>query len=149
MKQLPFIVIGLIIVVGLGAYFLLPKNAQQPLPSLNDVVSSGPLTEVPSPTNQPDGIGGNNPTTLVGEYTCLPHKDTSGPQTMECAIGLKTHEDVYYAMDLSKVNNGIGVDTSKRIKVTGLLTLAEALSTDHWQKYNMKGIISVDAIENE
>jgi hypothetical protein len=149
MKQLPFIVIGIVILVGAGAYFLLPKNVQQPLPSPNGVISSGPITEVPSPTNLPTGVVQNNSTTLTGEQTCLPHKDTSGPQTLECAIGLKADDGAYYSMDLSKVNNGLGIDTSKRIRVTGLLTPVEALSSDHWQKYDMKGIISVDSITNE
>jgi hypothetical protein len=150
MKYLPFIVIGFVILVGVGTYFLLPKNAQQPLPIQppDTVISSGPITQMPSPTSDPNGMG-NNPTTLVGEITCLPHKDTSGPQTMECAFGLKTHEDVYYALDLNKVDNGIGLQTDKRVIVTGLLTPVEALSSDHWQKYNMKGIISVDSVKYE
>jgi hypothetical protein len=58
--------------------------------------------------------------TISGEFTCLPHKDTSGPQTLECAFGLKSG-DIYYALGeegpdynlLSEVNTG------QNITVTG------------------------------
>lgn len=36
--------------------------------------------------------------TVKGTTTCLPHKDTSGPQTMECAYGIKDEKGRYYAL---------------------------------------------------
>lgn len=82
--------------------------------------------------------------TLSGTYVCLPHLDTSGPQTEECAFGLKTDEGVYYA-----VNFGAGADamnqfqSGTRITAEGFVVIKEALSTDQWAKYNMKGIFTV------
>ena len=36
--------------------------------------------------------------TMQGIIVCLPHTDTSGPQTMECAYGLKDENGVYYGI---------------------------------------------------
>ena len=35
---------------------------------------------------------------IKGTTLCLPHKDTSGPQTLECAYGLKDEKGQYYAI---------------------------------------------------
>lgn len=35
---------------------------------------------------------------LEGESVCLPKKDTTGPQTEECASGIKVGEGIYYAL---------------------------------------------------
>lgn len=82
--------------------------------------------------------------TLTGEYVCLPHKDTSGPQTMECALGMRTDSGEYYALDFTLMSQmDPGVENGDRFTATGLITPVELLSTDHWQKYNMVGIFSV------
>jgi hypothetical protein len=44
------------------------------------------------------------PLTLTGTYLCLPHRDTSGPQTLECALGLQTDNGDYYAIGLFSPN---------------------------------------------
>lgn len=84
-------------------------------------------------------------TTLKGEYTCLPHRDTSGPQTMECALGLKMAEGVYYALDTSLLSAQVppAIQTGDSLEANGLLTPVEMLRRDHWQKYNIEGIFSV------
>jgi hypothetical protein len=79
---------------------------------------------------------------LEGSVVCLPHKDTSGPQTLECAFGLQTAENEYYALDANG-QNPPPFNTGQRIRATGIITPAEMLSSDHWQKYNMKGIFSL------
>ena len=82
--------------------------------------------------------------TLTGTYVCLPHKDTSGPQTLECAFGIKTDEGDYYALDLSMVSQEVpNLTTGTRLRATGTVTPIEMLSTDQWQKYPIKGIFSV------
>lgn len=90
-------------------------------------------------------------TTLTGSSTCLPHKDTTGPQTLECAMGLKTADNKYYALDLTAVSQtGSGMlmlQNGSTVTVSGLLTPIEMLSTDHWQKYNVQGIMSVQKLE--
>ena len=89
--------------------------------------------------------------TLTGEYVCLPHRDTSGPQTMECAFGLKTAPDTYYALDTYVYSGDVFMNLSMgtRVTVEGLVTPVEMLSSDHWQKYNIKGIMSVASAEVE
>lgn len=82
--------------------------------------------------------------TLSGEYVCLPHKDTNEPQTDECAFGLKTDGGEYYAIDfylMSQMHKPLSV--GDRLSAAGVVTAIERLSSDHWQKYDVKGIFSV------
>lgn len=80
--------------------------------------------------------------TLTGEYVCLPHKNTKGPQTLECAFGLKTDSGEYYALDFNLTSQKIpNFKTGERYSVTGTITPVELLSSE--QKYNIQGIITV------
>lgn len=36
--------------------------------------------------------------TVRGEVVCLPHKNNKGPQTLECAFGLKDMDGNYYGL---------------------------------------------------
>lgn len=82
--------------------------------------------------------------TLTGEVVCLPHADTEGPQTMECAYGLRTDTGEHYALDLSVMSQeNPPLETGQRISANGLITPVEMLSSDHWQKYDIEGIFSV------
>lgn len=91
---------------------------------------------------QEDGIP--KEATLSGTYVCLPHADTSGPQTEECAFGLQTGTDTYYA-----VNFGQSADAMQQfqsgvsITAEGFIVAKEALSSSQWAKYNMKGIFTI------
>lgn len=82
--------------------------------------------------------------TLSGTYTCLPHMDTSGPQTMECAFGLKTDDGDYYAVNFgASADAATQFQSNAHIRAEGNVVIKEALSSDHWQKYNMKGIFTI------
>jgi hypothetical protein len=83
--------------------------------------------------------------TLSGFETCLPHKDTSGPQTLECALGIKTDDGTYYALDFSLLGSQVPpeVHTGIRFAAHGLVTPVERLNNDRWQKYDIVGIFSV------
>ena len=87
--------------------------------------------------------------TLAGEYVCLPHVDSSGPQTMECAFGLKTDAGEYYAVDFSLMSQTPPpLAVGDRFSASGLITPIERLSTDHWRQYPIEGIFSVtDSVE--
>lgn len=89
--------------------------------------------------------------TLSGEVVCLPHADTDGPQTMECAIGLKTDTGEYYALDFALMSQQHEpVNTGERLTANGTVTPLEMLSSDHWQRYAIEGIFSVtDSLEKE
>lgn len=58
---------------------------------------------------------------IKGEMLCLPHKDTSGPQTMECAFGLKDEKGKYYAIQDTDPNyrNTASVVMNVNVEVTG------------------------------
>jgi hypothetical protein len=84
------------------------------------------------------------PGTLTGEYTCLKLKDSSKPQTLECIYGLKTNQGEFYALDFNSVPSGMpNLKSEERITVTGTITPIEMISADYWQKYDVKGIMSV------
>lgn len=87
--------------------------------------------------------------TLVGEYTCLPHKNTNGPQTLECALGIKIDTGEYYALDFGPSSQTQSkFQTGDRFRANGTITPIELLSTNHWQKYDVEGIFSVtDGVE--
>jgi len=86
---------------------------------------------------------------LAGTYLCLPHKDQTGPQTDECAAGLKTDDGTYYALDLGLSSQTIPLlAPGDRVKANGVFTPIERLSTDHWRNYPIIGIFSVtDSLE--
>ncbi|HEY0948237.1 MAG TPA: copper resistance protein NlpE [Candidatus Paceibacterota bacterium] len=89
-----------------------------------------------------------NPATLAGTIICLPHKDTTGPQTKECAQGLRTDDGSNYALDLALLSDEERMTASgdARIEVTGTLVPIEILSSDWWMKYDVKGVVSVESI---
>lgn len=100
---------------------------------------------VPQPTQ---AIFDRKQTDLTGEVVCLPHKNTSGPQTLECAIGLQTADGNYYALDTNMISqNPPTFTTGNVIQATGYVTPIELLSTDHFMKYNVKGVFSVETLE--
>lgn len=83
-------------------------------------------------------------TTLSGTYTCLPHMDTSGSQTMECAFGLRTDNGDYYAVNFgASANAAEQFQSGAHIRAEGNVVIKEALSASQWQKYNMKGIFTI------
>lgn len=115
---------GILLVVGLG-FFWYRGTAEQSV-------------DIPPPTLEPYRA------TLTGTYLCLPHTDTSGPHTLECALGLQTDEGEYYALDFN-ASSGLppSLPTGSRVTASGTVTPIENLSTTHWQKYPVKGIFSV------
>ncbi len=82
--------------------------------------------------------------TLSGTFVCLPHKDTTDPQTEECTFGLKAADGKYYAIDFNLASQTAPeFKTGEKFTGSGLLVPVEQLSSNHWQKYNMVGIFSV------
>jgi hypothetical protein len=86
---------------------------------------------------------------LTGEYVCLPHVNTDGPQTDECAIGIKTEAGEYYVLDFNLMSETPPQFTvGDRFTASGVITPIERLSTDHWRQYPVEGIFSVtDSVE--
>ena len=65
------------------------------------------------------------PISIKGEMVCLPHKNTSGPQTTECAFGLKDDTGRYFALSDTDPNYGniMGVGSGEKIQVEGTFAL--------------------------
>lgn len=79
----------------------------------------------------------------TGTLTCLPHKgaDPDQPQTLECAIGMKTIDEKYYALkDMPEASQNIELTTS--ITVTGDVEKPAAN-----EKYDIEGTIKVRTFE--
>ncbi len=85
-----------------------------------------------------------------GEFVCLPLKSTSKVPAMDCTLGLKTDNKVYYAIDAqgeSARNALLTLQTGLRIQIDGTLVPIAQISSDAWQKYDIGGILSTDSIK--
>lgn len=84
----------------------------------------------------------STPTVVSGEIVCLPHINTSGPQTMECAYGIKDTEGHYYELlDIAPNNQNVSTaPMNTPVLVEGMLTLQ---SSDRYQSI---GTIAVSKI---
>jgi hypothetical protein len=82
--------------------------------------------------------------TLSGTYTCLPFIDGKMQPEDECIFGLKTDEGEYYMVNFGQ-SAAAKEEFDKRlhIKAKGFVVVKEALSTNHWNAYNMKGIFTI------
>lgn len=117
-----------VILIGAGIYFAL--NRQVPSP--------------PREVTPPQVIG---PITISGAITCLPKLGT-GPQTLECAIGLLATDGNHYGL-----KNLFDVDPEYKFSRGGLRV--EVSGTHLWEemkgpdgnKYDIAGMIDVISIK--
>ncbi len=120
--------IGALIIVGLVGYVIFSGASPKEIENLD-----------PTPKN----------VTLSGTYVCLPHVDKTGPQTDECAFGLKTDEGVYYAVNFGASSSAMEQFMSgQRITASGFVVIKEVLSSDHWAKYDMEGIFTITEMQD-
>lgn len=81
---------------------------------------------------------------IMGEYVCLPHRDTQGPQTMECAYGIRLDDGTHMALDFGPDPEDLAqFQVGERATLTGHFTPIQVISSDRWFKYDIKGIFSV------
>jgi len=80
------------------------------------------------------------PITVSGTMVCLPHADTTGAQTAECAIGIKSDSGRYFALSSSDPMTVGSIASGTHVTVTGTLTLR----TD--SQYQDVGVIAVSKI---
>ncbi|MFA6315566.1 MAG: hypothetical protein WC648_04340 [Candidatus Paceibacterota bacterium] len=108
-------------------------------------ISGNEKDSSPQPTDVPMMVG---TTTVSGQFTCLPHKDTSGPQTEECAFGLRDNSGKHYALDLSGVDvSAFDFPMDRPYEVTGSFVPIEVISSDMWRLYDVIGILRVSSYE--
>ncbi len=85
---------------------------------------------------------------VVGFWECLPKKGP-GPHTMECAFGIaKDQSDGHLAVN-TQLMSTMPVDyaVGTKVRVEGVVTPIQALSTDQWQSYDIDGVISATSIQ--
>jgi hypothetical protein len=71
---------------------------------------------------------------------CLPHKNSSGPQTMECAFGLKGDDGKNYGLTDPNWKYLMGVGGGSEVQITGKLTKKEDT------KYDSVGVIEIESL---
>lgn len=79
--------------------------------------------------------------TVSGEIVCLPHKDQSGPQTLECAYGLKADDGKYYGLSDLNFEHLPGLPTGERVTIEG------KFRTSVDSKYADEGTIEISEVE--
>ncbi len=84
--------------------------------------------------------------TLTGTFMCLLHRDTEGPQTEECALGMKLDDGTYYAVADGSADYSLvmGASSGDKITVGGFLKKEES---DHYQSSGTVTITSLEVIE--
>lgn len=88
--------------------------------------------------------GAPAPVTLSGTYVCLPFIDTNMPASGECVFGIQTDDGVYYMVNFGESASAKEqFDKRARITALGFVVPKEALNTDHWVPYDMKGIFTI------
>lgn len=131
-KKSVFLIIAAITIV-LIAYFAVSQRAEQS--ALGE-----PQELDPTPQN----------VTLSGTFECLQHKDTSGPQTMECGFGFLTDDGVRYAVNFGQSAEAAAqFQSGAHVTADGFTVIKEALSTNEWDKYDMVGIFTITQIHKD
>lgn len=74
--------------------------------------------------------------TRSGTITCLPHKNTEGPHTMECAMGIREENGKYYGISSTPYDNALN-EVGRKVKVTG------TFKEETRMQYTSEGIIAV------
>ena len=103
------------------------------------VVVAGIISVVRAPGKN-DMPSNNSTIVKIGKVVCLPHKNSGGPQTLECAIGLHGEDQRYYALkdeDSQPGESPLNGVTNKRVEITG--TFVETKDSN----YNIVGTISL------
>ncbi|MBU1130917.1 hypothetical protein KJ840_02180 [Patescibacteria group bacterium] len=76
---------------------------------------------------------------IEGQIDCLPHRDTGGGQTLECAFGLQGKDGMYYGLQGLNQQDLISgkIAPGKKVVITGIFTPSKD------SKYNTIGTIEV------
>ncbi len=99
---------------------------------------------IPPPQGQ---VGGAQSEQIVieGDVVCLPHRNTTGPTTLECTYGIKNDKGEYYGLDTSGLPATTPPDyqVGDHISVEGRLVPRSAGDESFWQTYNITGMLAV------
>lgn len=104
------------------------------------------MLAIPTPANAPvseEPLDVPQRTMLTGIFGCLP-KIGDGPHTDECAIGIATDDGRHYAIDFGDdMRAAQYYAPGARVTVSGTVVIKAALSSSHWQTYDMEGVMRV------
>ena len=127
-KTLIRIVVALVVALVLVfSFFAWKSQAPAVLPPADDVATSEPYRA-----------------TLTGIHVCLPHKEKTDGETLECVAGIQTDEGTYYALDLALMSQTAEqIPSGTRFTASGLVTPIAYLSADRWEQYEVTGIFSI------
>ena len=136
-------------IVFIVSLFLFQSSTRVKIDSFDACVKAGyPVMEsFPEQCHVPGGKTftrqvENSSFVTQGKIVCLPHKDQSGPQTLECAFGLLDTQGKYYALrDTDPENKNVsGVSMDKVVEVKGKFIPQDDT------KYQSIGVIEVESI---
>lgn len=133
MNQKTALAIIVLVVVFVGVYAIF--NSKSGNPSGN---TSANVSDVPQVIS------------IQGEYVCLPPKGEKKPEALDCTLGVKTDNNVYYAIDAQGENARnvlLSLQTGLKIQIDGTLVPIEQISSDAWQKYDIGGIVITESIK--
>lgn len=80
---------------------------------------------------------------VTGEFGCLPHANTQGPITLECALGIKDENGQFYGLSDPSMQFVDTFQAGKKAMVSGLLKNIPPES-----KYAIVGTIEVSGVES-
>lgn len=85
----------------------------------------------------------NQQVTITGKSVCLPHKNNNGPQTMECAYGIKASDGKYYGLRDPEMKFMTALATGETITVTGVVT------DEPGSRYDIVGVIEIQSLKTQ
>lgn len=92
--------------------------------------------------NEIDGM-----VTITGNFSCLPLKVGAVAEGEDCTLGIKSNDDLYYALDISRIQDAnTDLKVEDTIAVTGTIKPEEAIEEPEWAAFNLDGIILVNTL---
>ncbi|PIR88860.1 MAG: hypothetical protein COU07_04190 [Candidatus Harrisonbacteria bacterium CG10_big_fil_rev_8_21_14_0_10_40_38] len=87
---------------------------------------------------------------ILGKLTCLPHRDNTGPQTEECAIGVEGEDGLFYGLlGLNQTDLIAGtLSTDSFVNISGIMDSTSVTAPALWNKYDVSGTIIISDIED-
>lgn len=139
---------AVVLVISVIAFFVIrsliqPATQSGPTSFAECAASGRPvLDSFPEQCRLDNGVTFINTTTggdirVPGEVICLPHRDQSGPQTLECAFGIQASDKTNFGLSDLDYKFLMDMETGKQYTVTGRF---KANTSDI---YNSLGIIEI------
>lgn len=147
------LVLLIVFFAGAGYYFLNNQNSSLPIALPSGGVCDkdsfvcedgtvlkreGPQCSFPPCPSTDSAAFRGNKVTVAGTTICLPHKNNSGPQTLECALGIEADDGNNYALTDPGWKFLIGTGNGVRVEIKGNLTKTQD------SRYNSAGNIEIE-----